>query len=899
MSALSWARTLVGRLRRLAIRDRAVDDVTEELHAHLELLTERYRSHGMDPREAALAAHRQLGNVTRVREDVYTMNGVAWIECAASDLAYACRQLTKARAYALAAVVTTALGIGATTAVFSVTYAVLLKPLPYTQADRIFSAEIVVPERREHIPSLPASVQAFLAWRTNQPAFSDMAALRPWECNLTGDGEPEQVGGARVSANFFSFLGVPVARGRGFVGDEETPGQDRVVVISDALWRQRYGADPAVVGRSLAINGENHEIVGVAAPEMLVPTGTLLHSLVAFASRVDIWRPIAPTVQELRGESWDHGVLVRLAATADLEAGRQQLEVTLNDLLKKQLPGMRVQALVQFIPIREVFAGKVRPRLLMLLGAAALLLLTACASLANLLLARVATRAHEFATRLALGAGRVRIVCLTLAETALVTLLGAAGGVALAVQGVRGLMAYGPAELQHLATARVNAPMLGFAIVASAITALVCGIYPAWRASRHAPSARLQDWTRTSIGSRGAGRSQRVLVGVEMALATALLASAGLLLHSFVKVIQTDRGYQIEQVLTADLSLFGQRYDTAESRTVFYRQLIDAVRGLPGVVATGGITDLPAVAASTGASRTILLPTDPIFQQVALERPVAMIRGVTSGYLAASGTPILSGRFLNDEEPEPVAVISAALARRLWPGEPPSSAVGRQIRQSNTNAPLVTVAGVVRDARPGALDREPPPVVYRPYRQWASGGMTLVVRTREDSAAVAPALRSVIRRMDPNLPILAMRTMREVVSATVSERQFQTSVTSLFALLALLLGAVGLYGVVSYTVAGGTRDLALRIALGAGRRAVFAWVFAEGMRPVLVGFLVGLVSAMAAARAMRSLLFEVAPTDPVALGVVSLILLLAAALACYFPARRAARVDPAVVLRAS
>lgn len=899
MNAPVWARALVAQLRGLATRGRAVDEVTEELNAHLELLTERYVRAGMDAREAELAARRQIGNVTRVREDAYTMSSVLWLDAWVADLRFACRQLTKERGYALAAVATTALGIGATTAVFSVAHAVLLKSLPYTQPDRIYSAEIIVPERREQIPSLPASVQAYLAWRTNQPAFSDMAALTPWECNLTGDGEPERIGGARVSANFFSFLGVPVARGRAFAGDEETPGHDRVVVISDVLWHQRYGADPAVVGRSIAINGEIHEIVGVAPPGMLMPTGVMLHSLVPFASRVDVWRPIAPTVQELRSESWNHGVLVRLAPSAELEVGRQQLEVTLNDLLKRQLPGMKVQALVQLVPFREVFAGKVRLRLLLLLGAAALLLLTACASVANLLLARVTARAHEFATRLALGAGRARIVSLTLAEAGLVALLGGCCGVALAIEGVRVLTAYGPVEVRHLAAAGVNAPMVAFAIAATAITSLVCGVYPAWRAARHDPSAHLQDGSRTSFGSRRIGRSQRVLVGLEMALATALLASASLLLHSFVKVIRTDRGYQIDQVLTADLSLFGQRYDTAESRAVFYRELMDAVRALPGVVEVGAISDLPAVAASTGASRTILLPTDPIFQQVALERPVAMIRGVTSRYLAASGTRIVAGRFFNDEEGDPVAVISEALARRLWPGESPTSAVGRQIRQSNTNAPLVTVAGVVRDARPGALDREPQPVVYRPHTQWASGAMTLVVRTREGSGGVAPAIRSAIRILDPGLPILTMRTMREVVSSTVSERQFQTSVTSLFALLALLLGAVGLYGVVSYTVAGSTRDISLRIALGAGRRAVYAWVFAQGMRPVLVGFVSGLAGALVVARAMRSLLFEVAPTDPTALGIVSLILLLTAALACYLPARRASRVDPVVALRAS
>jgi predicted permease len=370
-----------------------------------------------------------------------------------------------------------------------------------------------------------------------------------------------------------------------------------------------------------------------------------------------------------------------------------------------------------------------------------------------------------------------------------------------------------------------------------------------------------------------------------------------LLLHSFVKVMQADRGYQIDNVLVAELSLFGEGYATAQSRVRFYRELASQIRVLPGVSAAGMISDLPAVASVTGASRTILLPTDRIFQQVVLKRPVAAIRSITSGYFAASGTRLLAGRFLNDEEPEAVAVISNSLARRLWPGEPPTSVVGRQFRQANTDSPLITVAGVVDEARPGALDREPLPVVYRPYAHWVSGPMVLVIRTAQDPVAVAPAIRSTIRAKDPNLPILAVRTMREIVSSTVGERQFQMLLTTGFALLALLLGAVGLYGVVSYTVACRMRDIGLRMAVGAGRPDVLRWVFAHGMQPVVIGLVAGLVAAIAVAGALRSLLFEVTPTDPLSLGVVALVLLFTSGLACYLPARRAARMDPVVALR--
>ena len=897
MKTVSRLRSFFGRLRFLPARRRLLDEMTNELESHLELLTARYVRSGMDPDNARLAARRQLGNTTRVREDIYTMNSIEWLGAVAYDLRYACRVLAKNPGFAVAAIATLALGIGATTAIFSVVYSVLFKPLPYAEPEQIYAAEIVVPERREQFPSFPASVQVYLTWREAQTDFSEMATLRPWECNLTGDVEPERVGGARVSANFFSFLGVSLVSGRGFAADEEQPGHERVVVISDALWRRRYGAEPTVVGRSISINGESHQVIGIAPPSALVPTGTLLHPLVPFASRVDIWKPIAPTHRELRNESWDHGVLVRLAAGRNLEAGRQQLEGIVNEMARVQMPDLKIAPIVRLVPIREIYAGKVRLRLLMLLGASALLLLTACASLANLLFARVATRANEFATRLALGAGRARIVSLTVAEAAVVTVIGGAIGVALATYGVGGLAAYGPEDVRLLAATRLNLPMLTFAIAASFVTALACSLYPAWRASRYHMAAALQEGGRTSVGGGRAGRSRRVLVGVEIALATALLASAGLLLHSFINVVRADRGYQIEDVLVADISLFGERYAKAPSRVEFYRELVSNVRALPGVLAAGTISDLPAVSSSIGASRTILLPTDVIFQHVVLTRPVAMIRSVTSGYFAASGTALRAGRFLTDDEPEPVAVISESLARRLWPEESSASIVRRQFRQSTTDSPLITIAGVVENARPGALDREPLPVVYRPNDQWASGPMSLVVRTAQDSAALAPAVRSSIRAMDSNLPILAMRTMREIVSSTVAERQFQMMLTSVFAVLALLLGAVGLYGVVSYSVACSTRDIGLRMALGALRTDVIRWVFSHGMRPVLVGLVAGLAGAVAVARALRSLLFEVAPTDPLALGLVSVVLLLTSGLACYLPARKAARVDPVVALR--
>jgi putative ABC transport system permease protein len=887
----------VTRLRFAMRRGRLAREAADELRSHLELLTARYIGAGMAPEAARRAAQRQLGNLALVHEDIYRMNSIGWLDVLVQDMRYALRLFARNRSFAAVVALTLALGIGANTAMLSVVYSVLLRPLPYADPGQIYSVEVVIPERRAQIPSLPPTAQTYLRWRSAPTVFSEMAALTPWEASLTGDGEPERLGGARVSANFFSFLGVPIAHGRAFSAEEEQPGKEQVVVISDALWHRRYGADPTLIGRPIVVNGANHLVVGIAAPALLVPTGSQLHSLLPFAPRVDIWKPIAPSPTTLNNESWDHGVLVRLPDGVRLEQGRQQLAAVLTEMARIQMPRANTEVAIQAVPIREVYAGKSRLRLLLILAASALLLLTACASIANVFLARVASRANEFATRIALGAGRGRILSQTLTETVLLAILGGAVGALLAEYGARVVASYGPDDVRLLTDTHLNVPFLLFSVSVTLATGVACGIVPAWQAYRKNPGADLKDAGRTTASGRRAGRSREVLVGVQMALATVLLASAGLLLHSFVNVMKTDRGYEVERVLTADLSLFGRRYSAAEDRIRFYRALLDNVRALPGVVAVGAVSNLPALSASSGASRTIVYPTDTDFQSVVLARPVAFIRGVTEGYFAASGSALRAGRLLRDDEPVPTAVISEALADRLWPKEPAAAVVGRQFRQGDVKGPLITVAGVVADARPGGLERDPPPVVYRPYTQWASGPMTIVVRTAQEPATLAAAVRAEIWKLDPNLPISSIRTMQEIISSTVAQRRFQVTLTSLFAVVALLLGAVGVYGVVSYSVACRTRDIGLRIALGAVRSDVMRWVFAGGMRPVLMGLGAGLAAAIAIARTLRSLLFDVAPADPLSLGTVALVLLLASGLACYLPARRAAVMDPMIALR--
>src|SRR5258708_482818 len=599
-----------------------------EFRLHLDSLIGVYISQGLSPAEAELRARREFGAVELAKDECRDEKPVEWLDTLLRDVRYACRALRKSPGLWAAAVATTALGIGANTAIFSVVYAVLLKRLPYFPPAKINNVEVFVPERRSQFASLPITVQAYLEFRKANTAFAAMSALRPWECNLAGDGEPERLGGARVSTNFFPFLGVPIERGRGFTSDEEKVGKERVLVISDALWRSRYGADPALIGRSINVNGENHLVVGIASPSMLMPTGTMLHPMVPFASRIDIWKPIAATKNELRNESWDHGLLVRLKTGESLEHGRQQLEGILNAFVRAEQPGIQTQLIIQFVPIREIYSGKVRLRLLLILAASALLLLTACTNSANLFLARVASRATEFATRIALGAGRARILTQTLAETTVVAILGGSIGALIAAYGASLLAAFGPDDVRLLADTHLNLPVYVFAMSVSLVTGILCGVVPAWQAYRKDAAASLQQGAKAVFGSSRAVWFRRLLVGVEVALGTALLASAGLLLHSFVKVMRADRGYEVERVLAVELSLFGKRYSSGDGRVSFYNELVRNVQGIPGILAAGAISDLPATAGSTGNSRTIFLATDTDFKIVVLGRPVAMIRSV-------------------------------------------------------------------------------------------------------------------------------------------------------------------------------------------------------------------------------------------------------------------------------
>lgn len=867
-----------------------------ELRFHVDRQIREHMDRGLSHAEAERRARQEFGTLELAKDECRDQRPTEWLNHILRDVRHACRSLWKSPGFAAAVIATLALGIGANTAIFSLIYSVLLKPLPYPAPDRIFSVETLLP-RHDAFSSLPMRIGDYLEWRKANTVFESVAALTPAQWNLTGDGEPERLGGALVSANFFSFLGATPQRGRSFLPGEETPGKENVIVISDSLWHRRYGGDPSILGKSIALNAVPHVVVGIAPPSLLVPTGTLLHPTLAFAPRIDVWKPIAPTNVELQIENFDYGILVRLRRGESAERGRQQLQTMLNRSIRVTAPNFKDELTTRLVPIREIYSSKVRLRLLLIFAASGLLLLIACTNIANLFLARAAGRATELATRIALGAGRARIVSHLLMESLLLSLLGGAVGAWGAQGAVRLLVAYGPAELSTLSASALNVAALWFALAASVATGIVCGAAPAFRIWRKDAAAALQETARTALGGRGATRIRQVLVAVEMALGAALLASAALLLHSFVNVMGADRGYAIERILSVDLGLFDARYAAGPRRVAFFRELTRRIQALPGVQAAGAIGGLPVNSGAAISTQTIFYVTDTNPPAVAMQRPAALIRSVTPGYFAASGATLLAGRFFAETEPVPVAIVNESLAKRFWPNEPMKDVIGHLFKHGDFNGPPVTVAGIIADTRPGALDRQPTPEVYRPQAQRAGGAMSLVIKTAQTPDTLAPAVRAEIRKMDPNLPIPAIRTMREILSQTVAERRFQMSLTVLFALAALCLGAIGIYGVVSYSVALRTRDIGLRMALGAMRGDVMRWVFAIGFRPVLAGLAAGLFAAVTMGRALHGFLYGIAPTDPVSLGAVALVLLITALLACYLPARRAAKLDPVVALR--
>jgi putative ABC transport system permease protein len=806
------------------------------------------------------------------------------------DLRYGARMLAKNPGFTLIAVITLALGIGANTAIFSVVNGVLLRALPYYEPERLVMvwADRPILQARIGVPDFPVAPADFIDWRNQNQVFEQMAALQSRRHNLTGGSEPEFVGSVRVSANLFSLLGVNAVQGRTFLPEDDQPGAHRVVVISYGLWKRRYGGDPQLIGQKITLNNEPYTVVGVMPPDFQFPRKGDIPADYYFAGRIDLYLPIAFTPAEANNRGANElVVLARLKPGVGIERAQSEMRAIARRLTE-QYPQTNTDKSVRLVALHQQVVGRVRTALLVLLGAVGFVLLMACANVASLLLARASARQKEIAIRAALGASRWRVVRQLLTESLLLALGGGALGLLLAWWGVDLLLAISPDNLPRADTIRLDAGVAGFTFLISLLTGIVFGLLPALQVSLPDLNETLKE------GGRSAGsphhRFHSFLIVTEVALAFVLLIGAGLLIRSFVRLIRVDPGLDPQRVLTMDILLPPAKY--AEVQTAaFFQQVLERVRTLPGVEAAGTVVPLPLSGAhwSTGFSIEGAPPLPPG------QSLNAGIRKVSPDYFKTLRIPLLKGRLLAESDgagATPVVVINEALARSHFTNEEP---LGKRISYGGR---YHEIAGVVGDVKHSALDEEAKPEFYLPMAQSPSEFMTLAVRTSHDPLQMAAAVRSQVWAVDKDQPVSNIHTMEQLMTNSVAPRRFSLLLLSVFALVGLALAAVGLYGVLSYTVTQRTHEIGIMMALGAQTGNVLRLVVRQGMVLALMGVAIGLIASAALTQWLKSLLYGVSATDPLTFAAIALLLATVALLACWVPARRATKVDPMAALRA-
>jgi putative ABC transport system permease protein len=796
--------------------------------------------------------------------------------------------LLKKPGFTVVAILALALGIGANTAIFSVVNAVLLRPLPFAEPDRLVI--VWMDNRQQGVKEDIHSYPNYLDYRDQNKVFESLAAYRGTSLNLTGMGEPERVLGAASTASFFDVMRVAPVVGRVFTADEDQPGHDSVMMISYGLWQRRFGGDKNIVGKSVALSGATRTVIGVMPPDFRFPF-----------KDTDFWLPLAPPAElkDQRSAFW-LDVIGRLKPGVTLEQARAEME-TIAKRLEQQYPNSNTNFGTNLVPLREQTVGPVRPALLILLGAVAFVLLIACANVANLLLGRAAAREREFAIRMAMGAGRRRIIRQLLVESLLLAFFGAALGIMLAVWGLDALKLMMPADMPRIDQIGLDARVLAFTISISCLTALLFGLAPALQASHPDLNETLKEG-----GGKGASKGvrsrqmRRVLVVAEVALALVLLVGAGLLLKSFSRLRDFNLGFRPEGLLTAKIQLPGLKYREDSQRRIFNRQLLERLSSTPGIESAGMITSvfLSKLPNSTNFSiegRPDFLPG---------QRVEVPLDSISPNYFQVIGTPIIKGRAFNDQDTENAprtVIINETMARRFWPGEDP---LGKRIKYGGldtpeSESPWRTIVGVVADTRRTGFESEVRSETFLPMAQEPPGRTTLVVRAaaNADPAGLAASVRSAVQAIDPEQPVYDIKTMTQWVSEIIAQRRLNMILLGTFALVALLLAAVGIYGVMSYSVTQRTHEIGIRMALGAQSRDVLKMILGQGMALTLIGITIGLIAALALTRLMSSLLFNVSAFDPLTFIAVSVLLTLIALLACFIPARRAMKVDPMIALR--
>ena len=804
------------------------------------------------------------------------------------DFRYALRSLARNPGYAAIVVLILAVGIGANTAMFSIVDGVLLRPLPFRQPEQLYAVQESVPKFSNMAPDFPVNAMHYREWKKRWTAAEQMGLLDWRTYNLTSGGEPEKVNAERISATLFPMLGVQPAIGRGFLEAEDQEGRDQVVLLSDSLWRRRFHADPNVLGQKVVLNDKPYEVIGVMPAGLKLPRVSQLQSMHLNDEDPDIWKPFAATSDDLEPlGNFNFGCIIRLKHGATMPAALQEANGIVADILR-DLPD-KVEVRAKMSPLQQQMTGRSRNGLLLLLSAVGAVLLIVCVNIANLMLARATGRRREFAIRAAVGASTRRLLRQMLTESLVVATIGGGLGIAIAYGVLHLILTNAPVAVARLDEVRIDGRVLAVACALTLLSALFFGMLPAWRASRIDPQEGMRSSGRSFSESRQSGRARTLLVALEVALSTVCLAAAGLLLNSFVRLMHVDKGFDTDHVVSVDLYLAGTRYPE-KARIAFLRRAVEAASPLPGVTAVGVVNVLPL----SGEGNNNLLIVDgvnvPLF-----ERPLVDMRSVNGDYFRAMGIPLRSGRVFQESDREHgVAIMAEGTARKLWPGENP---LGKKVRFGEPSAPVMEVIGVAGDVRGNGLQKVPQQVVYIPYWYRGRNATSLVVRTGMDPKSIAGAVRTELRKLDPELPVPQFRTMDDIVSASVSERRFQLTLVLLFAGIALVLASLGIFGVVSYTVAQRRGEMGIRLALGATAANLRGMVVRQGLAPVAIGLACGIAGALALGRVMEGLLFGVRAYDPWTLAGVSILLIAVAAAACYIPAARVSRADPLSALR--
>jgi putative ABC transport system permease protein len=878
-------------LRALLRKSELERELDEELRDHIERQFEQNLRLGMNPEEARIAARKAFGGVEQAKERSRDVRGVRWVEEFWQDLRYGARILIKNPGFTLIAVVTLALGVGANTAIFSVVNATLLRPPPYKNPDRIVMVWGTNPGGFGWRGKTGFSAPGFLDYRERNRVFERMATFNGADFTLVGNGSPEPIRGGRVTPEFFEALEVRPMLGRAFLPEDEQAGQDHVALLNYDLWERRFGSDPSVLGRSIRLDEASYTVIGV------LPQGFDFSIPDYFRSR-DLWVPNAT----LRDDS-DRGhkylsVIARLKP--GVTPGQALLDMRdISERLAREHPDTMTGFGVKVTPLHEQIVGDLRVPLMLLFGAVGFVLLIACANVASLQLARASGRASEIAIRAALGASRGRLLRQLLAESALLALIGGATGLLLAMWGIGLLTKLRPAGIPRETVVTIDFTTLAYSLFLSLGAGIFFGLAPALQAAPKRLGQALKEGGRSAAAGQSGLRLRRLLTISEIALSMTLLVGAGLLIRSFVGLIRVDPGFETRNILTARFDLPNYSYPDETKQAAFYTRAMERIKALPGVVAVGATDGLPPTMGRHTNTFSIegRAPIDESKESLAVQD-----RLVTADFFRVMGIPLIEGRVFSeadDSSAAPVALVNRSFARRFFPNESP---LGRHLRFGSTK-PWMTIVGVVGDTRGFGLDKQPNSEIYLSYHQrqflpyHPLSNMYLVARTVGDPNNVAAPAMGIARELDKDLTLPTARTMEAVISSSVAERRANMLLLGLFALIALLLTGVGVYGVISYSVSQRTQEIGVRIALGAKSRDVTGLVVKSGMKLALAGIVIGLAGALAMTRWLASMLFMVGATDFLTFAVTATLLAAIALLACWIPARRAARVDPIIALR--